>query len=40
MDSALKTESKDELKVWEYIMMQYNHKPELQKFPKDWQWPK
>ncbi len=32
VDEQLVTESKDELKVWAYIMTQYNLKPDLRKF--------
>jgi hypothetical protein len=31
-DTALLTESEDKIKVWGYIMMQYNLKPGLRKF--------
>ncbi len=31
-NTALLTESEDEIKVWGYIMMQYNLKPGLHKF--------
>jgi hypothetical protein len=31
-DTALLTESEDKIKVWGYIMMQYNLKPGLHKF--------
>jgi hypothetical protein len=31
-DTPLLTESEDEIKVWGYIMMQYNLKPSLRKF--------
>jgi hypothetical protein len=32
MDPGLMTESKDEIKVWGYLMTQYNLKPGLRKF--------
>ncbi len=32
MDSELVTESKDEMKVWGYLMTQYNLKPGLREF--------